>query len=319
MFSVFMITLSTIYLFHERIGNQTKIKKISSSNSSVVTYSDPLISINGNEELTVFCEEGNGTKDSPYIIQNFGIKFSKYDNETGIIIRDTNKPLIIQNCTLDSDSTTWEEEFKNTGMGIYLYNCSNIHIFNLQITNTSTALCAKKVTNLSIANLIITHSQFNAITLEGNTSSISHCNLENNLNQIYAEGEQINITSNVMKGPGMFAIDLSGNCHLVYNNTSEGFSGRFNTGLRIHGSNHQIIQNGFYNCSASAIYSWAHNCSFIGNNCSFNRYGLNSFADNCLIDQNIILNNKPLSVRWNYENSFNMVQPRYAEHIRSGL
>ncbi len=83
---------------------------------------DPIL-INGNSELAIFIENeglsGEGTHDSPYIIEDFNIDAS---DENGIDIQYTDAYLIIRNCTIDG------EKYRNTG--ICLNNSSNINISN---------------------------------------------------------------------------------------------------------------------------------------------------------------------------------------------
>ena len=81
--------------------------------------------INGNTELEDFSGiTGAGSSEDPYIIENLQINAS--DFETGIEIKNTNKYLIIRNCTVVNSGAS----FETFDSGIKIENCSNVAIKN---------------------------------------------------------------------------------------------------------------------------------------------------------------------------------------------
>jgi parallel beta-helix repeat protein len=75
------------------------------------------IRIDGNGELHSFCSIGSGTQEDPYVIENL---IAPQGTWYGIAITNTDKFLIIRNCTI-----SYQKEF-----GIYLWGCDNIFIEN---------------------------------------------------------------------------------------------------------------------------------------------------------------------------------------------
>ncbi|MFX0101391.1 MAG: NosD domain-containing protein [Candidatus Hodarchaeota archaeon] len=90
-----------------------------------------VIFVNGNSGpsgLDTFPDTtGNGTEINPYIIENFEINGSGAG--TCIEIRNTDKYLVIKNCTIENSGTG------SLDSGIYLSNCTNVVIRNNTINN----------------------------------------------------------------------------------------------------------------------------------------------------------------------------------------
>lgn len=102
-------------------NNNTQLKIIKTPIGA--TYSSP-ISIDGNYELVLFIHNkgltGEGTFNSPYIIENYYISASV---ASGIEILNINAHLIIRNCYISGG-------LPNENDGIYLYRTSNVIITN---------------------------------------------------------------------------------------------------------------------------------------------------------------------------------------------
>ncbi|MHA1520700.1 MAG: NosD domain-containing protein [Promethearchaeota archaeon] len=85
------------------------------------------ITIDGNTELDNYCNASqDGSVSNPYIIENLTINSS---SQIGISIQNTDKHLIIQNCTIFDDASN------NVDEGIYLFSVVNITIRQNTIYN----------------------------------------------------------------------------------------------------------------------------------------------------------------------------------------
>jgi len=104
------------------------------------------IYINGNNELKVESTRGNGTLDSPYIIENLNIDGD--GSESCINISNTNKYFTIQNCSLKNRDLTPTIRFTNVSFGeiynnevfqgeIFINNCKNITFSDNYLFNKS--------------------------------------------------------------------------------------------------------------------------------------------------------------------------------------
>lgn len=87
------------------------------------------ISINGDTALDSFFSGNstmNGTAGYPYLMENFEIDCG--GTGTCIEVRNTNKYIIIKNCTLVN-------AYANSQYGVYIYRCSNVTVLNCTVKN----------------------------------------------------------------------------------------------------------------------------------------------------------------------------------------
>lgn len=105
----------------------------------------PPIRIEGNEDFTKAngVVGGNGTFESPYIIEDWG--FANWDNYC-ILVENTTVPFIIRNCL-----------FENGGTGVVLSNVKNARVENCTFRRDSPGLIA-----INCENITVTESTFEA-------------------------------------------------------------------------------------------------------------------------------------------------------------
>ncbi len=100
--------------------------------------SNGIISINNNTDLKQMATSGNGSESNPYIIEDKII--NGYNNKYSILINNTNKHFIIQNCS-----------FYNASYGIYLNNVTNGEVYDSFIyDNKITGIHLNNSTNITI-------------------------------------------------------------------------------------------------------------------------------------------------------------------------
>lgn len=172
------------------------------------------ISINGNGEFTgangVKNESALGTKDDPYIIENWSISTS---SSNGIEIKDTTAYLIIRYCEIIRGDD-------NSEKGIYIYDAIHVIIQNNTIHGFSAGIFIESSHNIT--------SKFNKVwdELRGITLSYSYnCTIKQNYavghysSGIRLEYSNLNlITNNEIKnsGDGIFILS-SKNCTIIDN------------------------------------------------------------------------------------------------------
>lgn len=107
---------------------------------------EPIL-INGNAELDAFPNKvGDGTPNSPYIIQNLHIFAGGIGSP--IRIENTDKTLIIDNCVVNGSNSN---EFN---AGIYLFKCANITIQNCRAYSNFDGIFVEDGENCSLINNI---------------------------------------------------------------------------------------------------------------------------------------------------------------------
>ncbi|MBA7513419.1 hypothetical protein ES705_05435 [subsurface metagenome] len=115
----YLLIILICVLFYMQIGLKINTLTSHHQNMSPILIAESIghISIDGNNELASHPNvKGFGTWKQPYIIENYEIGGS---GNVGINITNTNKPLIIYNCTIE-----------NFNYGIWLQNISNVKIYN---------------------------------------------------------------------------------------------------------------------------------------------------------------------------------------------
>ncbi len=83
--------------------------------SLTLSTSDSPIYIHGNEQLAAFANKGEGTKNDPYIIENYTITTS---SNHGVEIRNTTEYFILRNVTVDGTGS-------NNKYGFFFFNVTN--------------------------------------------------------------------------------------------------------------------------------------------------------------------------------------------------
>ncbi len=113
---------------------EQKNENILEINAATLLISHDPIWIDGNIELEAFCA-GNGTDglswETAFKIENYSITSGE---DSGILINNTDKFLIINNCTIEN---FWNSYHGSTYSGIEIQNCSNIKITKCSLTNNT--------------------------------------------------------------------------------------------------------------------------------------------------------------------------------------
>jgi len=228
--------------------------------------------INGNTELEDFSGiTGEGSSGDPYIIENLQINAS--DFETGIEIKNTNKYLIIRNCTVVNSGAS----FETFDSGIKIENCSNVTIKNNTISYSLQGIGVFNSINNNITDNIVSINNTFGISVESsNYNNISdNIAMFNKLHGVYlVDSFNNSITDNFMTnntyGSGIFLSDSDGN-EIVgntainnsyglylkksdYNSVRENnFSNNFGDCIKIYlGTGNTFSDNG--DCTESVVY-----------------------------------------------------------------
>ena len=246
---------------NENMEMGTTLKEIENQIPEV-SQSDFPIEIYDNERLVEFCQangSGSGTAADPYIIEDFHI----FDNEgDGINIRNTDKNLIIRNCTIktmDDDISTAGIEIKNASY----VNISNNHLENnyygIRLTNTNHSLisgnnCSNNYRigissiegseNNTIIENIFSENDHGISLGEVNNHTIKNNNCTENNQGIYLGGASYKVkgaTNNLLWGNNcsfneIFGINIreKANHNFLKNNFME------NSGIVSKGNNNSI-------------------------------------------------------------------------------
>ncbi|TFF87381.1 MAG: hypothetical protein EU549_04820, partial [Promethearchaeota archaeon] len=137
---IFINIIFTGFIIFEPSETSTDLfhKRCISTSESLVS-----ISIDGNYELQSNSKvTGNGTWSNPYTIENY--EFSGAYSGNRIEIQNTNKPLVIQNCTIQNFTTA-----------IYIQNVSNVEIINSSFINGTDAFDLSNVNDIKITIAIL--------------------------------------------------------------------------------------------------------------------------------------------------------------------
>lgn len=273
LFNAGFITYAAVQISQENVDAQTNLQVITVDKkrkeiSSSIEH-DP-ISINGNDVLNNTAMSGSGTESDPYIIENLIINAK--GNDSGISIENTDKYLIIVNCTVFGAIR-----------GIELYNnCTNVHITNCTLTNNAyygIIMSANLLTNSTI-----THNEI-GVNMGGMDSNTT---LKNNIVTHNDLGIQIG-------DPGRYYCfcTFSDRCRLS-NNTI-----KYNReGISIESSfGNTFINNTITNNSEYGVYLHYSICNtFTNNTVTYNEYGIyeayygsggNTFSNNIVTHNNL--------------------------------
>ncbi|MHA2287679.1 MAG: right-handed parallel beta-helix repeat-containing protein [Promethearchaeota archaeon] len=251
-------------------------------NSKIVGGNHSPININGNGELVTFISDeglnGDGTIDSPYIIENFIIDAT---TAHGIAIRFTDAYLVIRNCTVDGGQIHLEEppwgyygiHINNTVNVNISHNNVNNNIEGIYLDNSSYNTLSENTANDNGNNgIALYHSNNN--TLSGNTASNKYAGISlfsSSYNTLSGNNASYNIVS---------GIEL----HSSHNNTLAG-----NTA-----SNNDWGYGSDMQCDGIGLY-YSDNNMISGNNASYNYgdgIGLYTSDNNIISGNNASYNNR---------------------------
>jgi len=264
-------------------SNQIIIDSISSVNSDetrtikqVYTVHSPIL-IESDDDLTVF--PGSGTKDDPYIIENFNITDS---TANGIKIYGTTKYIVIRDCFLDGgglsssfygiyiDSTTdgtitvTNNTISNYATGIYLSSCSNNSFtFNIITDSNNDGLYLSSSSNNTFSSNTITNSDDDGITISfssGNTLTFNNITNNNGEGIYFSFSSNNNLASNIIAENINYAIDLyssSSNSFVknLFIKNNQGGSSQASDSGTINKFYTDITGNYWYDWNGTGIYA----------------------------------------------------------------
>lgn len=118
------------------------------------SYSSPIVIIDNNYNIP-YIKGGNGTKESPYIIENVTISVS---GEPALMIENSNKHILIRNVTLISRNYKAVVQFYNTS-NVILRNvriCGEMSDYGILLNNVSQASFLNLTINGTLAPLLFT-------------------------------------------------------------------------------------------------------------------------------------------------------------------
>ncbi len=222
---------------------------------------DPIY-IDGSSDFAAQAEKegwpGEGTKDNPYIIENYNINASK---SNGIEIRNTNLYFIIKNCVIHDGTYHSGIYFKNVRNGIV----NGVIFYNNEVGIDLADSYDNIISNNSITN------NYDGMRLDSSRSNnIMHNNISNNQYGIWF----VSSTSN----------------NIMHNNISNNQYGIF------HSSGNNIMHNSISDNQYGIFGSSSNN--IMHNNISNNQYGIHLYSFLESPNSNLIIYNNIYSNSW---------------------
>jgi parallel beta-helix repeat protein len=323
-----IFVLITLFFTQSNIlGNLSpEIINKNTSNLNILNYPiaagdhDPIF-INGTTELESFINDegllGEGTKDSPYIIENFIIDAG---TANGIDIRNTDTYLIIQNCVIG-----WGVVSDNSG--IYLNNVSNIIINNNDLDYNRYGIFMIRSNNSIIFENNMNNNDDGIKLYESNNNTLSKNNAININNGIILYKSNNNtLSGNYACFHSKIGIDLT----ISDYNTLSGNNASYNDeyGFDISGSSNNVISENIANNNDRGFFvrGESNNNTLYGNEASNNEvFGFGLWYES---KNNIIFGNKAHKNNWGfyvtYESSnntiyFNDIYVNYYDQVTEGV
>jgi len=275
---ILLISLSFLVFFvaqnnkpaFQSIQNDRKIISNASSDENRIVKkgytSHAPINITSDADLIVF--PGSGTKDDPYVIENYNITNSGAD---GIHISGTTKYILIRNCYLDGENSNY------SGISISSVAEGTVNVTNNSVNYYWNGISLYYSSNNSFTSNTITNSSFFAIDLRDSSNNNA-------------------FTSNTITNSSIVGIDLrdSSNNNAFTSNTitNSGYVGIF---LYCYSNNNAFTSNTITNSGYEGIflYCYSNNNSFTSNtitNSNFAGVYLEGDSNNNSFTSNTITN-----------------------------
>jgi parallel beta-helix repeat protein len=237
------------------------------SDPSVLINHNPIY-INGDSQFTSGngVIGGNGTKENPYMIENWSIVL--YNFEKGIHIKNTDDYFIIKNCCIYNGAS------KNSRMfGIYLKNVTNGTMENNRIVSNYYGIYLLKSNINTVSNNICTFSQYAGVYLRySDSNTIINNTCLKNRNGIILEDSILNVfinNSSQNNEEGICILDSNSNTFI--NNI---FNSNIFDGIFMFDSNLNAITNNICKLNGrNGMHLWYSDINYIINNtCISNGY-----------------------------------------------
>lgn len=253
----FLLSMSVVSIsIISRPLHLTGLQNASTGLSSFIPHG--AITITGNADFVTQGWPGDGSPQSPYIIENLEI----VTDSIGMSIANTDVHFIIRNCTVSSLTT-------GVGTGIFFSNVSNGTVENCTISSLDTGLSATSIEDSTFSNNTLTDiftygiylsssinctvSDNKAINCEGYGFFLFNLRfslVENNyvsnsgeMGFAFASSRNVTIVNNIIKDGGRFGLYLtmSVNCTFTNNTLDNGGFG-FGATSRVYW-NHYFSEN----------------------------------------------------------------------------
>jgi len=290
---------------------------------------DEIVILN-DEDFVKYNFTGTGTKNDPYIIEDYTIT----DNPiTAITVNLTTKYFVIRNCTVDANkygilisevaegtASISNNYCGNQNYGIFVTESHGTLIENnICNNNANSGIVISSCSDSIIRNNTCLKNRDDGITVESSFQHLSSNNtLSDNLCKENGEGidirfsEKTNLINNtcVLNSLRGMRLDYNSEINLIQNNCSfnyydgmniwddnenvtiaQNYIQGHNWGILLYADNCIVANNTFaYNWYGLSI-SRAQNVTVYGNNCSRNTNGIALNSDNGAIYENVFYNN----------------------------
>ena len=232
---------------------------------------------------------GEGTKDNPFILENFNISasFSPY----GINISDTTKFFIIQNCYIDT---------RDVGIWIsWIRNGTAIIKNNIIVNHNSNGIDLWDVSGIFVTNNIISNNYHNGI----------QC----------IDSDNVLISNNLIYHNGVNGISLRfGNKDLIQNNTCIGNQ----KGIEVYFDRFlKLVENKCFNNTNYGLFLWETSDSEVIQNNVSNMTGIACFfKDSAIVEvkTNYLINNS-IGLYMEQSDSFHIFNNSIVNNVAEGI
>jgi len=230
------------------------------------------IDITSDSDLTVF--PGSGTKDDPYIIENYNITSS---STHGIYISGTTKYILIRDCYLDGEGSNYH--------GIYIKSIAS--------------------GTLTVTNNIMNNYRYGIYQEQSSINSFTSNTITNSSYSIYLYSSSLNsFTSNTITNSSEYGVDIAYSSTNSF--TSNTITNSYKWGIHLDDSsiNNSFTSNTITNSSYGIYIAYSSTNSFtsntITNSSSYGIY-LGFSSNNNTFVKNILINNRPLAYSQGYD------------------
>ena len=224
---------------------------------------------------------GLGTKNDPYIIENWEISA---ENSIGIFVTNTTARFIIRNCYVHDGKSNYKD-------GIFFYNVINGKIENNIVENTSLGILLDNADNNLISNdlfenngtgILLSHSNNNLVenniasgnshgfVLEGSNNLISNNIARANSIGVTFLGSNNFILNNIIENNEGYGIELTGGSNNNFSNNI--VRNNHNDGIFLHHSENNIVSNNIFENNSYYGIELDHYASTRGNQIYHNNF-----------------------------------------------
>jgi len=267
------ITLINNQINHGSFYQKAFVKRNNTKETNYIIHSP--IEINSEEDFAKLGCPGSGTKEDPYIIENYKISTgdTEYlENSCGIAIRYVSSFVIIRNCFIQGYEVGISSETRKGGAIIenctLLYNCDGVLIHqsgesliyhNYSANNSGFGILVSESSNVTITENTCTTNSIANIGVRDNNNIIINNNTITETTNAYASGlwsngnNEIIISNNLIRkatGDGMYLENCNNvviNDNKIYNSNNFAISYGFDV------SNSLIYNNLFYQTGLGGV------------------------------------------------------------------